>query len=238
MKNLSFPSALLALFLFAAPTLAQTTDPSEQIDFQTVRPKARLFDELLNTTCELTMMTTDNLIISIQNDPSLTGVVIIYGSASEFSRTEWMIRNHLNNRKVRDFVELKRGGAKGQRAVVQFWLVPRGAEAPEISPKPTEEDLKEVKIATFTKPTIFSSEYMDGVPGCTLPLDIDGYAQLLKSNPKYRGNIVVLGPSRSENRAEAKRLLKKLMDSGVRKSKVRTFSQRSPDGGTELWIIP
>jgi hypothetical protein len=125
------------------------------------------------------------------------------------------------------------------RAEIEMWLVPAGAEIPEIvsQPEPEVAEKPEKEPKTPAKPYIFSSEFYDGVAGCGEELDLEGFAETLKKNPKSRGNIVIMLMTKADFREKEKEIIDFLTGKGIARKRLRTFYVNS-FGGVELWLLP
>lgn len=208
--------------------------------------KARLVDRMTNATCEDRQARMDNFFLELNNDPSATGYIFSFGSPRIVAAVEKQMRANLKWRKYdTSRITFVNGGGRSKKATIEFWLVPAGADAPEPEP-PVENEADfdtprnntEIKIDP-KEPYIFSSEYYDGgaCVGEDTELDLEGYAQKLKENPKSRGNIVIMMMTNSEFREKEKEILTFLTKKGINRQRLRTF-HRKTFGGVELWILP
>ena len=170
------------------------------------QPQARNIESVENPNCDYHMMILDNFFRELQNNPSATGYIITYGSPRSVSRMERQMQNYLKVRNVdRNRVVFVSGGLRGI-LTIEHWIVPAGADFPtgtgaDLPEKDTADTPKENASDTETetdptdktKPYIFSSEFYDGYTcyGEENEIDLEGYAQILKENPKSRGNIVI-----------------------------------------------
>lgn len=134
-------------------------------------------------------------------------------------------------------------GGRSKKATIEFWIVPAGADIPKPEPPVETEsdfDTTEDKPETNpTKPYIFSAIYEDGFVciGDNVELDLEGYAQVLKENPKSRGNILISTMTKAEFRQKEKEILNFLTPKGIKRQRLRTFHQKT-FGGVELWVLP
>lgn len=216
------------------------------------KPQARLFETVENPNCDYHMMILDGFFRELQNDPSATGYILTYGSPRSVSRMERQMRSYLNMRKFDPTrVVFISGGLKGN-LTVEHWIVPAGADSPTVkgddlpekdtadTPKESASDTgTETDAIDKTKPYIFSSEFYDGYTcyGEENEIDLEGYAQILKENPKSRGNIVISLMTKQEFREKEKEILDFLTSKGINRKRLRTFHQKS-FGGVELWFLP
>lgn len=232
--------AALAVLNIGTPGQEQGSSQQPRVD-KSPQMTSRLLTEFVAANCETTLMQTDHLMMNLLNESFSKGMVIVFGKHSDYKYITSIIRNWLITYREapQERLEFRQGGSRGPKPFVEIWLVPNGAELPAVSPPPTAEESKESK-PVFIKAGIFSEayEYPDGVAGCELPLDVEGFAELLRNNPKFRGNIVVVGPDRKYNRKREKELMAKLLDAGVQRSRIRAFVLKKRVAGVELWIRP
>ena len=98
-----------------------------------VPPKARLLDEFPHSTQGYIKMLLDStLFLELQNDPSAQGYVVIFPKTpGEKAAIERIIRNQIRVRRFDASRITMIDGPKNPRSVIQFWIVPAGAEAPK-----------------------------------------------------------------------------------------------------------
>ena len=210
-------------------------------------PKAKLFDDLntVGSNCEEGLAKMDGFLEALSNDPAAQGYIILYQEGNNPRSTSGRARELTNWISFRNFDRNRITFGRGTVQVdarTQFWLVPAGAENPEIlaaDPKALEMPAPPEPVESKpTKPYIFTSEYADGVDGCKDPFDKAGFAEELKANPGYQGNIVIRAPSRSAFRETEKEILSELASHGVLRDRLRTFFVKESLWGIELWILP
>ena len=83
----------------------------------------------------------ENFYIELNNDPSATGYIIIYGTEREITRRETQIRNSIRFRNLDpNRVTIVRGGNRGAGVETVFYVVPSGVTppTPETSSTPPE----------------------------------------------------------------------------------------------------
>lgn len=231
----------LSLILFASSLHAQANRGEEVGEI-----KPQLVSRLEKPNCEYLLMNIDSFSNALQNDPNSTGYVITYGGNRAVARAERRMRKQILGRGFSlDRLVFVNGGGKDDLETIELWSVPPGAEPP--SPQPPREtqstiDTESEVAAEPTKPYIHSSEFADGVAGCTEELEIEHYAETLKANSKRRGNIVIYETSRRSFREREKEILDDLMKSGVVRQRLKTFFVRvTPNrqlNGAELWVLP
>lgn len=191
------------------------------------------------------MVIMDSFFNFLQNEPSAVGYIITYASLRTVATKERQTRNYIKVRGVDQsrFVFVN-GRGRTRKPIIEFWLVPAGAEPPSPTELPEDEEAEsegEIKEESVdkTKPYIFSSEYYDGVQcyGESSEIDLEGYAQILKENPKARGNIVIIVFSKAEFRKKEKEIARFLTKKGIARKRLRTFHKKS-FGGVEIWFLP
>ena len=206
------------------------------------KPLARMKDEFRTdgNNCEEGFARLDSLFVDLGNDPTARGVVVLYGdvrSAAAAARRELQLRNHFIFRKFPlDRVEFVRGAAR-ENGTTQFWVVPQGADAPDVAKgTPAVEKLP-------TAPYMYAAQYIDGVPGCSGNLyDVPNYAAELRSQPGSRGRVIISESSRAKYDRRLREILSELKDNGVTSSRItsiyKTVRPNRALESVELWIIP
>ncbi len=95
-------------------------------------PEPILIDEFGNIAQGDTKSRLDNFYNQLQNNPSATGYIIIYGSAKTIAKKEKFINQHISLRGFpRDRIVIVNGGIR-EDVFIQFWIVPAGATPPSI----------------------------------------------------------------------------------------------------------
>lgn len=205
------------------------------------QPKPVLTAEFSHSNCEILLLEVDNFAVRLQNDPSATGYIIVNGTPRARVGAEWQIKNFIKLRRFDPsrFVFLSGGG--DSPAEIELWLVPPGADPPMPNTSALQTRTPE-KFQMPTEPFIFSDEYADGVGGCSPPLDVEGYAALLKEYPKSRGNIVIFETSQKLFRQKEKEILNQLTKSGITRNRLRTFFKKVEaiqlQEAVQLWLLP
>jgi len=232
-------AVLFAAFLI---TLAAVTAAAQET------PVATLANEFRTEgNCETTLAAADRFFSELSNNPVSQGYIVIYrqghNTASARSRrreiTNWVKIRHFDPMRI-TFLE----GTVQVEAKTQFWLVPPGAEPPMVVPDdPKALAIPKPKVAETveidpSEPYIFTAEYADGIEGCKDPFDKEGFAQELKDNPAYRGNIVIAAGNKVDFREMERVILSELASYGVNPKLLRTFYVKASLPSTELWILP
>jgi hypothetical protein len=107
-------------------------------------PQARLLDEFSHSTQGyIKMMLDSTLFLELQNNPAAQGLIVIFPKTpKEKASIERIIRNQIRVRRFEatriTFVD----GTKNVRSIIQFWIVPPGAERPKPELKPKTETIK------------------------------------------------------------------------------------------------
>lgn len=209
----------------------------------TSKPKPVLVDKFVRGNCEDLLARMDGFFVQLQNNPTAQGYILINGKRRA---TEVALRESRNWIKMRGFspdrITFVLDIGFSERAELEMYLVPPGAEPPEPQPQteqPPEPEKPEPEPADPNEPYIFSSEYYDGVAGCgdIEELDLEGYAKILKENPKSRGNVVIMVMTKAEYREKEKEILMFLTSKGIARKRLRIFHEKT-FGGVELWFLP
>lgn len=213
---------VLSIFLFATYTV-----------FGQVAPKSILVDEFGSIACDEMLAKIDNFSNQLRNDPTARGLVTISGSNANLIKkldlevlfTSGVIQRRVHTSQIR----LERGRETGEPKM-SFWLVPRGADEPEVSVSSWD-----MAISPKNKPFYF---FADSDSICSYPT-VDKYIkQLLSANPGLRVNVVIHAGSPKKTQ-ELKRDTVKLY--GPKYSKrLRFFRVREtyPESQREYWLLP
>lgn len=219
---------------------------ASEVGIIVVTPEARLFDRMKNPQCEERQARMDGFFVELQNQPDATGYIFTFGSPRSVAKVEKAMRANIKWRNFpSDRMVFVNGGGRSKKPTIEFWVVPAGADIPEPeSPVEDEADFDTSDNTTEVEidpkaPFIHSSEYFDGGAciGEDTEIDLEGYAEYLKANPKARGNIVISLMTKAEFREKEKEILDFLKSKGIAKKRLRTFHQKT-FGGVELWILP
>lgn len=120
----------LILVLMSSAVFAQT----EQNQLQDKTLSAIKIEEFGNEPSGYVKMLTDNFIIKLQNDPTLQGFIISYGPNKSIKLRERFLGNYILMRGFNEQrVEFVTGGFN-RELKTEFWVVPIGAEPPNIIP--------------------------------------------------------------------------------------------------------
>ena len=211
---------------------------SLQLGFGQEKPKAELIDEFGDITCEELIARQDNLMSSLNNDPTAVGYAVIYGNKNDYKkvwRAKFYIGGHIEFRNFNEERLIIIRGKEAEDLRIQFWKVPAGAE------KPAFEELNwNFTLSANRKPFIFLSTGWEGGP-CDIGLQLKTYANYLVANPSIRGNVVVFAKSKSEFQDEKEKISGKLTNNyKIPSNQLRFFHQKIKDeySYTELWLVP
>ncbi len=213
-----------------------------------IQPKieAKLFERMKNPLCEYRQMIMDGYFAELNNDPSAKGYIFTFGSPRRVAKVEKLMRANIKWRNFpADRIVFVNGGGRSKKPTIELWIAPDGADTPTPEPPVEDEADFDTEIDTTEividpkEPYIFSSEYYDSGSciGEVQELDLEGYAKMLKANPKSRGNIVILLMSKAEFRKKEKEILNYLTKKGIARKRLKTFLVNT-FGGVELWILP
>lgn len=208
------------IFLFSITTFSQE------------KPKAELIDEFGSISCGDFLSRFDNLLISLQKDPNSTGYIYIFGDQNEPKNNlfyELIVQGEVFFHKF-DSSRIKVIRAKGEGNLrTQMWIIPEGANLPEI-----EQENYISKIADASKPFIVLYDGDDGY--CPIIGQNGLFIEILESNPKNRGHLVIYEKSRVKYE-KAKKELKQSLNKISQKS-LKFFYVKSEIRLTEYWIVP
>jgi hypothetical protein len=211
-------------------------------------PKPRRVERLINPNCEYHMMIMDSFFNDLQNEPTAKGYIVFYGSARAVATKERQTRSYMRLRSMNPSRIVFVNGGVAQMLNMEFWIVPAGADSDliwsdsyyvDIPDSKETKKVPEPEPIDKTKPYVFSEEYYDGVVcyGEVDKMDLAGYAEILKENPKSRGNIVITLMTKKEYREKRKEILEFLTGQGIAGKRLRTFHVKGY-GGVELWYLP
>lgn len=222
-----------------------TCDKTSASETATVEalPESVLIDKFTRANCEEVLSRMDYFFTELNNNPTDSAYLIAYGKPKIVATAEREANNWI---KIRRFdssrITIIRGGGDSEKAEVELWRVPPGANPPEVKslPETIVQETPKVVISR-TEPYIFSSEYYDGIAGCggddASGLDLEGFAEMLKENPKSRGNIVIIELTKNEFLKKEKEILQFLTQQKIARKRLKTFHQKA-FGGVELWFLP
>lgn len=206
-------------------------------------PKPQLVDKFIRGNCEDVLSRMDYFLNELNNNPMDRAYFIAYGKPKIVAIAEREARNWV---KIKGFdpsrITIIRGSSDSEKAEVELWRVPPGADPPEVKSLSETVVQENEKVAlNRTEPYIFSSEYYDGIAGCGSDdgsgLDLKGFAEMLKENPKSRGNIVIIELTKNEFLKKEKEILQFLTKQKIARKRLKTFHQKA-FGGVELWFLP
>ncbi len=211
---------------------------SLQTCFGQEKPKAELYDEVVNMPCDELKGRVDGFSVQLGNNPNSTGLIIIYGEQNNQLRNyhyESLIKDIIDNGKY-DGRRVTFVHAKSEKKLrVQFWLVPPDAENILY-----DEENWDYVLTAANKPFIF--DYQDDYPESDCPAKFDSafYAKLLLTNPNFRGHIVIRQRSVAGFNKIRKELSNKLFQINKTPPDKIKFFYAKPDRYTavEYWLIP
>ncbi len=159
--------------------------------------------------------------------PKAQSYIINYGSDKELSRRERVIRSYINFRKLNSSKITIIKGGKEKEIRTQLWIVPEGAEHPNIS-KDEKADLP--KAAKF--------EEFGQVSNGELRYFTDKFFLELANKPDARGYIINYGKTKlalNRERVLRDRInLRRIPEARIKF--IRGGNKREVT--TELWIVP
>lgn len=211
---------------------------SLQIGFGQEKPKAELYDEVVNMHCDELKGRIDGFFVQLGNNPNFKGQIIIYGEQNNQLRNyhyESLIKDFIDDRKY-DPGRVAFAHAKSEKKLrVQFWLVP-----PETEKIRYDEENWDYVLTAANKPFIF--DYEDDYPESDCPTKFDSafYAKLLLTNLNLRGHIVIRQRSVAGFNKVRKELSNKLIQINKTPPGKIKFFYAKPDRYTavEYWLVP
>ncbi len=217
------------------PTQEKSADQTQTEN----KPQAVLNAEFRFENCESLMAQFDSFSVSMQNDPNAMGYIILNGKQRTRTNTAQQIREYIKMRRLDFNRYMFLNGDGDSSVVIEFWLVPNGAEPP--APKKSVDETSE-KFEMPTEPFVYTEKFSYAAFGCTTPLDVEGYIAILKQYPKSRGNIVIYERSQRVFRQKEKEILAQLTKRGIARKRLKTFfklvDSEAPNEGIKLWILP
>lgn len=183
----------------------------------------------------------DNLMIAISQMPGARGVIVIYedpATRNAGARREWQVKAHLRRRgQAASEVSVVRGPVRNV-AMTQLWLIGPGEKQPTLLPANAE-----FSDQGRSGPYLFQTERKElAVLACDPPLDIKGFADVLRGLPGSKGNIVIGEPTLALFRKKETELLAELRKYGIAKPQVATVHKMVGrdlmEEFVELWVVP
>ena len=204
-------------------------------------PRAVLVDEHGATNCCDLQGRMDVFFGELMRDTAARGLVVISTKAENRFRAanrESMILNHAASRGFpAERFDILRAVSDDDDVRVRYWIVPQGAERPEV--EGVEADYA---LHGAAKPFMLTAEYLDGglCPGID---DVEVFAKFLKDNPEARGNIVVRERTLGRAEAEGRRLVREFGAKGIARSRIRVFTGTRAASDydvpvVEYWFLP
>ncbi|MCA1613314.1 MAG: hypothetical protein LC800_03970 [Acidobacteria bacterium] len=203
-------------------------------------PRAAKVDEFAaSVNCEDVLARLDYFFVTLQNDPSATGLIAVYGKGARGAMAGGHTLTILSRLELGRFepgrIDLVRGEADGESRI-EFWLVPAGA-----APPASDGTRWSYGLPRQAKPFLLGTEFSDGVGGCGGDSPFL-YAAFLKANPGMRGNMVIGASSAAAYRRRAREKLDELAEMGVARKRLKTFFVRVKPNllreSVEYWLLP
>ena len=204
-------------------------------------PKAVLVDEHGATNCCDLRGRMDLFFSELMRDPAARGLVVVSTKDKSQIRTanrESMILNHAAFRRFpAERFDILRAVSDDDDVRVRYWVIPQGAERPEVGGVETNYSLP-----AAAKPFMLTAEYLDEglCPGIN---DAAVFAKFLKDNPEARGNIVVRERSLGRAAAKGRRVMQEFKELGVAGTRLRVFTVTGASDDydvpmVEYWFLP
>jgi outer membrane protein assembly factor BamE (lipoprotein component of BamABCDE complex) len=212
---------------------------SLHICFAQEKPKAELYDEVVNMPCDELKGRIHGFFVQLGNNSNSTGRIIIYGEQNNQLRNyqyKSLIKDIIVNMGNYDVSRVTFVHARSEKKLrVQFWLGP-----PEAEKVRYDEENWDYVLTAANKPFIF--DYNDDYPESDCPTKFDSafYAKLLQTNPNLRGHIVIRQRSVAGFNKIRKELSKKLIQINKTPLDKIKFFYAKPDRYTavEYWLVP
>jgi hypothetical protein len=207
-------------------------------------PQARMVDEFrtAGSNCEEGFARLDAFFTEISSNPADEALIVLYGDIADAGaarRREKQLRNHFRFRNFdRSRIRFYVGGPR-PNGTTQFWLVPPGADQPEIAGATAVTGIVERPTQTF----LYATQYADGIPGCFGNIyDLGEYAEVIKTDPENIARIVIGQSSQARYRIKAKEIADELRRYGIPSNRIVTIYKYVRPNRllemTELWVVP
>lgn len=215
------------------------------------QPTAELVDEMSEVCNEDLIARIDNFFIRLNGQPAARGVVLFHGRKDTLGRNAYL-SSFISSvyPKVRGYdasrLKLIHAPRKDEQSI-QFWLVPRGANVPSVSPAGElayNEAALFDRAALNSRPTRVSNLYEAGFYdlGCNFDPNRRLLAQTLRENPSLNAFLIVY--TEQENQRYGPRGATLAMNDLVENFRVPRKRVRAIYGGVrkgseiEFWLVP
>lgn len=233
MKKLSL--CLYALIVLTAASGVHAQDAIPEL------PKAKLYSSVstVRSSCEHRMSIMDGFFSELSNDPNTQGYVVVYPTTSPV----WLGKSRANE--VRKYmkrrgmdpgrVTIMEGSSQGD-AQTEYWIVPPGAESPQL--KETDGVVNAGPMDQITQPKNFTEQNPDHCLWGELYLE--EYATEMNFGWEYPGKIIVYSKNLAGFQKRKRELTAELTKYNVQAKRL-TFLRKVARNGeewVELWILP
>lgn len=202
------------------------------MSFAQASPQAKIIDQFGDITCEDVLARLDNFFVSLSNDPTAIGYIIIQGkreNARQSFRYRSLIRGHTKFRRFDSSRLTIIRNEESDNLKVQFWLVPAGADLPQSS------NLSWDSPFSISKPEMFYSE--DGDDGIC-PNDIlITFSEILIKKTNIRAHFVIKAKTFKEFNERKKELLNEFKEISVNRLNF-FYVRNNRDSYVEYWLVP
>jgi hypothetical protein len=203
-------------------------------------PKAVKIDEFGEANCEDFWARFDNFFNELQNDPTSTGNLIIYGKKNSLSKNlgyEKLANGIVRFRNLDPSRLVIIRGEENDAIHIEFWRVPAGAEQPIFTAGDWDLTIRQ------NKPFILNA-YSDGDGICPAVTSVKLFADYLSANPSMRGHLVITDKTTENFIITKKDLLNELVNEHKIPQnrlkffyvKNKTYSYEFAD--IEFWLVP
>lgn len=199
------------------------------------KSKALLIDQFAGIPCDELLARLDALAISLGNDPGSTGYIVIHPKKDSPStgiyyynsiKGHWAIKRYDQTRLV--IIQ----GAEKDVIDVELWNVPPGADKNFYEGEEWSSASLKIQKA-FIFDSLYPEDYCDF-------FDPKYYAEILLSDSRLRGHIVIFNKSRRASQKAARKWLTMMTkDYKVPRNRLRVFFANSSYSlEAEFWIVP
>lgn len=207
------------------------------IFFAQEKPKAVLIDKFGLLECEDIWARQDNFFVELQNYPDAVGYAVIYGKKNATRQNlarEKLIKGITERKNFYEARLIVVRGKESDEPHTEFWLVPPGADKPDI-----DEAKWDLTFPENQKPFVhYASEWDVLCPGGG---QLKVFSEYLTENPKARANIVIYAKSKAEFQKQKAEFSDELTEKyKILPKRIRYFFVKGKfdSENYELWLLP
>ena len=198
-------------------------------------PQSIFLDEFTYGNREDMMLRIDGFTNNLQADPMAKGYIVSKGDKNSSTKAEKQIKDYLKQRSfdLNRFVFHKVDGDKN--AVVQLWLVPKGAKPPVTK----ESSAKKKEDSTKDKPAAMLFDQFPYVNREDFKARFDAFNVELQNRPGTTAHIVLSGSKKSQEDSKKEIFdYMKLRMVEFERFVIHLGDENSKRGVMEFWIVP